>query len=378
MAVKDIGGNIRRFLKLKKFSIANFSKECGIGSATLSNILNGKSSPNSTTLLKIAQTLGVSFNDLLADSPELKTLRFRTNKKLSAREIAQRDQIIIGTTQWLKNYVELENMTGHYNTFLFDNIKTNDPIEAAHKVRELSNLSPDEPIQDIISLIEKSGIKVYLHPFNFQKTFGLSINKEDGGPAIVVNTDDSITLERRIFTIAHELGHLILHSTSFNGKVEEENNKEETEADTFASELLVPQQAFEDKLKEYKGLPWYEAVLQIKKYFLVSYRTILYRLKNIPGGKFYNDDKIFVKFSQIYNEIYKHNLQNHFEPNPLESDSSPARIEVEELANLPFTENRYYSLVREAYENTKISISRAAELLNISMLQMRGVISAWL
>ena len=95
MDVKDIGGNIRRFLKLKNYSIANFSKACGIGSATLSNILNGKSSPNSTTLMKIAETIGVSFNSLLADSPELKTLRFRTNRNLSAREVAQRDQIII-------------------------------------------------------------------------------------------------------------------------------------------------------------------------------------------------------------------------------------------------------------------------------------------
>ena len=286
MATKDIGGNIRRFLKLKNYSIANFSKECGIGSATLSNILNGKSSPNSTTLIKIAETLGVSFNDLLADSPELKTLRFRTNKKLSAREVAQRDQIIISTTQWLKDYVQLENLTGKQDEYKFDAIKTNDPCEAAHEVRKIFGVSEDEPIQDIVSGIEKSGIKVYLHPFNFQRTFGLSVNKEDGGPAIVVNTDESITLERRIFTVAHELGHLILHSNSFNGLVEEENKKEEAEADAFASELLVPQKAFEEKLKEYKGFPWYEAVLQIKKYFFVSYKTILYRLKNMPRPRY--------------------------------------------------------------------------------------------
>ena len=270
--------------------------------------------------------------------------------------------------------MQLENLTEKQEDSIFDTIKTKDPTEAAHEVRKLLYISQDEPIQDIISLVEKNGIKVYLHPFNFKKTFGLSVNKEDGGPAIVVNTDDSITLERRIFTVAHELGHLILHSDSFNGKVEEENKKEEIEADAFASELLVPQKAFEEKLQEYKGLPWYEAVLQIKKYFFVSYKTILYRLKNTVSGKFYNDDMIYDKFTQIYNSSCK----NQYELDSSEDNPCPAKNEPSKLSNIPFTETRYSLLVREAYEKERITMSRAAELMNLSIVQMRELISEWL
>ena len=364
MAEKDIGKNLRRYLSLKGYSIATFSMECGIGTATLSNILNDKSSPTSSTLIKITDKLDISFNALLADNPKLKTLRFKIDKELSAREKAQRDQIIVDSTLWLTNYVELEDITNQHNDFIFTNIKSKDPLEAAHEVRSILNLSPDEPIRDIVSLIEKSGIKVYLHPFNFQRTFGLSINKEDGGPAIIVNTDDSLSLERRIFTIACELGHLILHQDSYNGQVELESPQEVKEADIFASELLVPQKALEQKLKEYKGLSWYEVVLQIKKYFFVSYKTILYRLKNMPNATLYTNEA----FLKLYNVPYAHTKAS-----PLDTV-----IEVEPLLNISFIETRYSYLVREAYENEKISITRAAELLNLSINEMRNLISNWL
>lgn len=44
--------------------------------------------------------------------------------------------------------------------------------------------------------------------------FGLSIGPADGGPAVVVNVWDGISVERWIFTAAHELGHLVLHLRS--------------------------------------------------------------------------------------------------------------------------------------------------------------------
>mgnify|MGYP003302710534 CR=1 FL=1 len=87
MALSDLSKNVRRFMKIKKLSIPQLAKECGLGTATLSNILNEKSSPNSSTLIKISTALGVSFSDLLAEIPTLKTLRFRTNHKLLEKKI---------------------------------------------------------------------------------------------------------------------------------------------------------------------------------------------------------------------------------------------------------------------------------------------------
>lgn len=376
MALTDLSKNVRRYMRLQKLSIPQLAAKSELGTATLSNILNDKSSPNSTTLIKISKALGVSFPQLLADTPKLKTLRFRTNSKLSAREVAERDQLEIDSAIWLNNYVNLENLIDIKNHFKFDNIETSDPVEAAREVRKISKIKDDEPVYDLVSLIENAGIKLYLHDFNFQKTFGLSVNREDGGPAIIVNNSENISVERKIFTIAHELGHLILHKNSFDGEVSEENETEEKQADMFAAELLMPQKAFEKQWEAHSGISWVDAVLQIKQYFGVSYKTVLYRLNSLIGSR-YRPGYLYTEFSKLYRMKYGHDLKNHYEPNSI-SEITPAKDEPKELSSFNFTEERFERLVRMAYEQEKISISRAAEILNLSAEEMRERVAEWL
>ena len=95
MALTDLSRNVRRYMKLQNLSIPQLASKSGLGTATLSNILNGKSDPNSSSLVKISSALGVSFPELLAEIPKLKTLRIRTKSKLTAREVAERDQLEI-------------------------------------------------------------------------------------------------------------------------------------------------------------------------------------------------------------------------------------------------------------------------------------------
>ena len=376
MALEDLSRNVRRFMKLRNFSIPTLAKESGLGTATLSNVLNQKSSPNSTTLIKISKALGVSFPELLSETPKLKTLRFRTNSKLTAREIAEKEQLEIDSAIWLKNYVSLEELTEEKSAFKFNKIVAKDPVEAAKEIRKIYKIKEDAPIYDIISLIEDAGIKLYLHDFNFQKTFGLSVNNEDGGPAIIVNNNENISVERKIFTIAHELGHLILHKSSFDGEVAEENDKEEKEADKFAAELLMPEKAFKKQWEAHSGISWIDAVMQIKQYFGVSYKTVLYRLNSLMSKRF-QSGYLYKEFARLYRLKYKHDLKNHYEPNSI-SEIVPAKDEPEKLSSFNFTEERFERLVRQAYDQEKISISRAAEMLNLSAEEMRERVAEWL
>ncbi|MBO7485610.1 MAG: ImmA/IrrE family metallo-endopeptidase [Spirochaetaceae bacterium] len=376
MSLEGLSKNVRRYMKLQKLSIPQLAEKSELGTATLSNILNEKTTPNSSTLIKISKALGVSFPELLAEIPNLKTLRFRTKSKLTAREVAERDQLEIDSAIWLKNYVDLEELTGTKSVYKFDKITANDPKEAAKEIRKIWNIETDEPIYDLVSLIEDAGIKLYLNDFNFQKTFGLSVNKEDGGPAIIVNNNEAISVERKLFTIAHELGHLILHKSSYDGEVAEENKTEEDQADMFAGELLMPQEAFSKQWEAHCGISWIDAVLQIKQYFGVSYKTVLYRLNSLIGSR-YRPGYLYTEFSKLYYQKYKHDLKNHYEPNSI-ADITPAKDEPEKLSSFNFTEERFERLVRQAYEQEKISISRAAEILNLSAEEMRERVAEWL
>ena len=72
-----------------------------------------------------------------------------------------------------------------------------------------------------------------------------------------------------------------------------------------------------------------------------------------------------------------HDLKNHYEPNSI-SEIVPAKDEPEKLSSFNFTEERFERLVRQAYDQEKISISRAAEMLNLSAEEMRERVAEWL
>ena len=65
--------------------------------------------------------------------------------------------------------------------------------------------------------------------------------------ATILYNEDIISNERKRFTIAHEIGHIVLGHKEHN-----ENN--EKEADTFASQLLLPHCILEQLIKSGKAV----------------------------------------------------------------------------------------------------------------------------
>lgn len=102
---------------------------------------------------------------------------------------------------------------------------------------------------------------------------------------IYVNKSDPFN--RKTFTIAHEIGHFLLHKEKFERDpgwyrvlyrtkpmVDQETTVEEKEANCFAASLLVPL----DQLKRYESFP---SSIQAT-IFGVSQEVIEYRRKSLP------------------------------------------------------------------------------------------------
>lgn len=372
MAVSDIGSNIRRHMKIRGLTVSALAKKGGIGTATLSNVLNGKSEPRSSTLIGLAAVLGVPVADLIADSPKLTSLRFRTAKTLSGREKAERDQLRHDTALWLTNYGFLERQLGESQAFLLGEIVEKEPWKAAVEVRRVLDVS-SPAIADLPQLIEHAGVKLRIRPFGFKKTFGLSVADGDGGPAIVVNSGQGISVERQLFSVAHELGHLVLHKGSYDESKVDENQEEEHEANLFAGHFLVPDGAFDKAWKEAKGLHWVDSVLLIKKQFKVSYMTILVRLTQLLDRP--DIGALIARFRKEFADIYGQQLKGHSEPDSIMgpvADADPKHLDQTDLM-----EDRFARLVRQAYEREIISIGRAGEMLGLSLEEMRSLARAW-
>lgn len=100
------------------------------------------------------------------------------------------------------------------------------------------------PISNVVLLLEKMGVVIARSPFSTHNIDACSVWSINEKPYILLSNDK--TASRSRFDVAHELGHLVLHSCL---KVSEFNNKEnykriEKEANRFASAFLLPATSF--------------------------------------------------------------------------------------------------------------------------------------
>lgn len=355
--------NLLRLRRQRNLSQQALAKKTGISLVAYRNIETGRSEPKEETLSALANALNISGRELFMEIKPLAAVRFRAQKRMKRRA-----QVLSDVNRWLMDFNDIENVLQDRVPYKLENIEIKPQgtesheraIEAAREARSALNLGEKgEPIRDICGLLESAGIKVYQLALESEGFFGLSVAKDDGGPAIVVNVWDRIPVERRIFSAAHELGHLLLHLHAFHVEQEDENEDEEKEANWFASHFLMPEESFKKEWQETRGLPWIERVLKVKRIFRVSYRTVLFRLKEDYGYP----DTLWREFNFEYSQRFATRLLGNTEPRALD--------------DWDFVEDRLKRLVRKGIESYGITLSRGAEILGVKTMEMRRIANAW-
>ncbi|GIO43161.1 helix-turn-helix domain-containing protein [Paenibacillus apis] len=180
--------------------------------------------------------------------------------------------------KYLEQYLEFPKI----NTPQFITRDTYIPIDfeeierMASDVRKMWNLG-NGPISDVVLLLEKSGIIVGRAPASSYKIDACSKWEEGGNPYILLSNDKTAVRSR--FDIAHELGHLVLHSkikqSEFNKK---ENYKQiEREAHYFAGAFLLPASSFGTEIVSTS----IDHLTTLKKRWKVSIQAMAYRAKSL-------------------------------------------------------------------------------------------------
>ncbi len=371
--------NIQRIRASCGLSQEDVAKRACISRNAYRSIETGGSEPRVSSLQGIARALGVSLPELLAEPPQLSSVRFRSSKVRTRKAQVTREQVIVEAARWLRDFNSLEELLGQKKSYSLEDLakrlsasSKKKPIEAASKAREILKLSSDEPIHDICGLLESAGVKVKISGMNIENLFGLSIASGEDGPAIIVNVREDISVERRIFTAAHELGHLLLHPNAYDVNEIIENLKEEKEADLFASHFLMPTDVFQNEWRDTYGLAFVDRVLHVKRIFRVSYQTVLFRLVELGEA---DPKKVWMNFKFKCKQRYGFPLTKKVEPEALVE--SERRLEPKDLDEIDFVEDRLFRLVREAIESEQITLSRGAEILNIDLTAMRDMVSSW-
>ncbi len=104
------------------------------------------------------------------------------------------------------------------------------PTQAAETLRVAWQV-PDGPIKHVIGLVESAGVVVVDRDLFTASQDALSARLIGSPPAMTL-VARGLAPDRLRFTVAHELGHLLLHAAP--------RETQEAEANTFASEVLAP------------------------------------------------------------------------------------------------------------------------------------------
>lgn len=325
---------------LNAFSQQELADRSDVSKQMISKYENGLSMPSSEVLINLAKALQVKVDYFFTPQTiELGELNFRKKSKLTTKRLkAIKEEV----KNRVSNYLEIENIL-QFETEFKDPIQKRklfsmeDMEDLVFTIRMEWNIGID-PIHNIIQLLEDQGIKVIEIEEEENLFDGMATLIDNKYAIIVINKKFGI--ERKRFTLLHELGHLLLDLPDCNEK------EEEKFCNRFAGEFLFPKTSIIREFGRKRDNISLKELVEMQKKYGISISAIMYRLKDIG----------------IISESRHKNF--HIQ---LNTDSKLKEIVYKERFKTPEFSNRYEQLVYRAFSQELISASKAASLLNLNI-----------
>ena len=219
--------------KRRGLNKTQLGKLVGLTPGTISAYEKGQTEPSADTAQRLAKSLGFPqsfFYVEVGDTVPLDGASFRALSRMTA---AQRDTALAAGTMciafndWIEERFDLPA----------PNLPDLDPgvagAEGAATLVRAEWALGESPIRNVLHLLEAHGVRVFSLVEECQEIDAFSFWR---GPTPFICVNTTKTAERTVFDLAHELGHLVMHRAHGvpRGRVEEQ------EANTFASNFLMP------------------------------------------------------------------------------------------------------------------------------------------
>ncbi|MGH3754003.1 MAG: helix-turn-helix domain-containing protein [Pseudonocardiaceae bacterium] len=245
---------------------AELAERTGITQAALSRYENDLREPDAEALGRLADALGVTVSFLIHAG------RPRGGVAMDAH-LRRRATAPPGTWRQLEARL---NVYRWHASHLFEevslraeqHVSTLDPLDvtpeqAARFVRAQWRM-PVGPVRHLAQWLEAAGCLLIGEDFGTSRIDGLSQWVGDY-PIILFN--DAAPVDRLRLTLAHELGHLVLHADALSV------DDVEAQADAFAAEFLLPGEVIRPSLRNLK----IGRLLDLKREYGVSMQAIVER-----------------------------------------------------------------------------------------------------
>lgn len=273
-----IGQRLFRARKVAGLSLRDLAAKVDLSHAAIKKYEDEVAMPNSATLIKLAQVLQVGTEYFLRpEAVALEGIEYRKRSTLPKKRLEAIEHEVIDQ---IERRIELESL------FPASPFKPFAPVVGLPK--KISDLSQIEsvaetvrnawglgfaPIPELIDALETHGVRVFMIDAHADPKFDGLAASVSGMPVIVVGSN--WPGDRQRFTMAHELGHLMLA-----GRVAEDLD-EELACNRFAGAFLVPRQSALQELGTRRSHIELRELALLKEEFGLSMGGVLYRARDL-------------------------------------------------------------------------------------------------
>lgn len=254
---------------------AEFALKLGIGQGTLSKYEAGLLIPPDENIDEFVRTIGRYTRKFFFQPEQMygfPPFHFRKRKKLGvkalSRIVAEMNvrrmhvkKLCLSYPQKVPGFIPEVDLDEYQGT----SKKTPTIEDLARHIRELWGV-PSGPIENMVELVERNGGIVIACDFETDLLDAMS-QRIDGMP-VVFFINPNAPADRVRHTLAHELGHMVLHTLSLR-----EDDAMEHEADAFAGAFLLPADEIRPQLKRFD----LRQLANLKSYWKVSMASLAMR-----------------------------------------------------------------------------------------------------
>lgn len=245
---------------------AELADRAGVTQAALSRYENGLREPEAEALGGLAAALGVTV-DFLQHAGRARggmALDAHMRRRQTAPPSVWRQlEARLNVYRWhVSHLFEEVSLRAEQHVPTLDLLDVT-PEEAARFVRAQWRM-PSGPVRQLVQWLEAAGCVLIAEDFGTSRVDGLSQWVGDH-PVILFNS--AAPPDRARLTLAHELGHLVLHSAATSA------DDVEGQANAFAGEFLMPGEVIKPSLRNLKS----GRLLDLKVEYGVSMQAIVER-----------------------------------------------------------------------------------------------------
>jgi len=342
-----ISERLKQARKGAGLSTRTLGELAGVSAMAISKYETGKSVPSSPVLLNLSKALNVKVEYFFRPMQiTLEQVEYRKHSHVLKRVLGQ---IEADVKEQVERFIELEGYlpNGPIKPFklptgLPEHIGDFDEIEQlTKKLREKWSLGMN-PVPDLTDTLEERGLKVFLTSALHDNAFDGLAARVDDMPVVVLGK--GWPGDRQRFTLAHELGHLVL-----KGRLSAELDEEKA-ANRFAGAFLAPDSEVRKELGEHRTRLEPNELAVLKKTYGLSMQGWMHRANDL-GILSHGHYQEMVRF-------FSARGWRKTEPGEQYPGEEPKLFE---------------QLVFRALAEDLISESKAAELMNCSLSKFRSM-----